>query len=185
LPVETTSEDGGDGGYGALNRKIESVKSDEKLQIALYDRDEGGFKKGFLKLNKNLAKYQNKEHVKRHKNKRSFAIVFPAQQGLEDYIKFCNLPIEFLFNTEDLKKKNSDGKGLELVPFQRELKFGGETIESISKDETYLCSIDKSSKKVFAEEIVTEFEVESFKYFKLIFEEIEAIINENEAQKLI
>ncbi len=57
LPVETTSEDGGDGGYGALNRKIESVKSDEKLQIALYDRDEGGFKKGFLKLNKNLVKY--------------------------------------------------------------------------------------------------------------------------------
>ncbi len=118
--------------------------------------------------------------MKRHKNKKSFAIVFPTQDGLEDYIKFCNLPIEFLFSVEDLSKTNTTGKGLELIPFQRELKFGGETIESISKSETYLCSIDKSSKKLFAEQIVPEFDKESFKYFKLIFEEIESIINDGE-----
>lgn len=183
LPVETTSVDGGDGGYSALNRKIESVKETEKLQIGVYDRDEAGFKKGFNKLNKNLVKYNDKEFVKRHKNYKSFALVLPDQRGLEQFVKYCNLQIEFLFSKDDIDKRDENGRGLILNPYQHRCVFGGEVVTTIARKELYLCSIERSSKKLFAEKIVPTLNADSFKNFKLIFETIEEIVENNKTDK--
>ncbi|MBU0529138.1 AAA family ATPase [bacterium] len=176
LPVESTSVDGGDGGFGALNRKIESIKESEKLQIGLYDRDEAGYKKGFLKLNKNLLPYNNSDFVKMHKNGRSFAIVLPPQDGLEEFVKYTNLPLEFLFCQDDLNKKDDKGNGLIIKPFQQTIKFGNQVVDSITKDNLYFSSIESDTKKGFAEKIVPTFDVQSFSYFNLIFDTILQII---------
>lgn len=179
LPVETTTEKGGDGGYGALNRKLESVKPNEKLQIGLYDRDKAGLKEGFNRLNRNLIVIPDKPYLKRHKNGKSFAFILPPQDGLERFIECTNLPIEFLFSEEDLNKKDPNGNGLVMIPFQGNISFGDIVIETIRRNDIFLCSINKNSKIIFAEKIVPSLERESFSKFDFIFNAILKIISGN------
>lgn len=180
LSVETTEEEGGDGGYGALNRKIESVRPNEKLQIGLYDRDYAGFKRGFQKLNKNLVPDPTHDFIKKHKNSKAYALVLPPQQGLENFTRHINLPIEFLFRLEDLKKKDKKGMGLKLIPFQQKIKFGDEVIDVVKKTDIHLSRIDPDTKKLFAERIVPTLEAGSFQNFKLIFHHIRKIVDAHE-----
>jgi len=183
LPVETTSEGGGDGGYGALNRKLESVKENEKLQIGIYDRDDAGLRKGFDKLNKNMVLVEGKDFLKKHKNNKSYALVLPPQEGLEKFVRHTNLPIEFLFSEEDLAKSDEEGFALRLIPYQHQLKFGNEVIETIRKTDIHLCTIDSNTKKRFAESVVKTFGEESFGKFIMIFDLIKEILNEVDTVK--
>ncbi|HEY9184325.1 MAG TPA: AAA family ATPase [Salegentibacter sp.] len=176
LPVQTTDEGGGDGGYASLNRKLESVKDSEPLQIGLYDYDSGGFDKGFNKLNKNFSKFNGKEFVQMHKNQNSFAMVIPEQPGLEDFYNFKNLPIEFLFSEQDLNKE-VDGRKLELSPYRMDVKMNGVTIDTEEYTDLQYCSIKKGSKKHFAEKVVPSLETASFENFKLLFSTIDEILN--------
>lgn len=176
-PVETTEEDGGDGGYFALNRKLESVRKDEKLQIGIYDNDEAGNYKGFQKLNKNFSTRNRNIYVKKHKNGKAIAIVLPALIELANFEKFKNLPIEFYFKIEDLQKE-IDGKKLIIEPFQQSLRFNGEVIETLTRADFYLSKINKKSKLFFAESIVPTLNKDSFDNFKPLFEIIIDCINE-------
>jgi predicted ATPase len=183
LPVETTEENGGDGGYSALNRKLESVRKDEKIQIGIYDNDDAGNQKGFQKLNKNFSTKNGNKYLKQHKNKRAFAIVLPAVDGLEEFEKFKNLPIEFYFKLEDLEKE-VEGKRLILEPFQYKIRFHGEIVGTQIKEDMYFSKIKGASKKYFAESIVPTFEKESFNNFIPLFELITENIQENESKIL-
>jgi AAA15 family ATPase/GTPase len=175
LPVESTEIDGGDGGYSSLNRKLESVRKDEKLQIGIYDNDEAGNSKGFQKLNKNFIMYNNNPFIKIHKNNRAIAIILPIPKGLDEFAKHKNLQIEFYFNEVVINKK-INGKGLLLEPFQFNLPFRGETIETIVRTEIYLSKINSDTKKYFSEVIVPSLDKESFINFKPLFEIICSLI---------
>jgi predicted ATP-dependent endonuclease of OLD family len=178
LPVETTDEDGGDGGYSALNRKLESVRSNEKLQIGIYDNDEAGNQKGFQKLNKNFSFLNGNKYVKIHKNKRAIAIVLPSNDSLADFERYKNLPIEFYFSQNDISKE-INGKKLIIEPLQRQIIFNGEVIDTLTREDLYLSKINSDSKKFFAETIVQTFEKESFENFKTLFKLITECIDEN------
>jgi hypothetical protein len=177
LPVETTDEDGGDGGYSALNRKLESVRVDEKVQIGIYDNDEAGNQKGFQKLNRNFSLRLQNKYVKIHKNKRAIAIVLPAVNGLEVFERYKNLPIEFYFTLDDLQKE-INGKKLVIEPYQQSLKFNGEVVETQVREDLYLSKVNSNSKVYFAETIVPTFDRDSFNNFQQLFDIILDCIKE-------
>ncbi len=175
FPVETTDEEGGDGGYSALNRKLESVRSDEKIQIGLYDNDEAGSQKGFQKLNKNFRFRNGNQYVKMHKNNRAIAILLSPPRGFEDFEKYKNLPLEFYFDATDLQKV-VDGKRLILEPFQQKIIFHGEIVDTATRADLYLSKIKQDSKTYFAEKIVPTFAKESFSNFVNLFNLINEIL---------
>jgi predicted ATPase len=175
-PVETTDISGGDGGFSALVRKLESVRADEKLQIGLFDNDDAGNQQGFKKLNKNFSPFPGNDYVKVHKNNKAIAILLPVVPGLEEFERFKNLQIEFYFKEEDLRQKYR-GKGLVLEPYQTTINFKGEPIDSKQYTDLYLSKIVKDSKKYFAEKIVPRLDPTSFANFRQLFDLILDLIN--------
>lgn len=171
FPVETTAFGGGDGGYSALTRRLESVREDENLQIGIYDNDYAGNDKGFIKLNNNFSFLEKSKYIKVHKNKRAAAILLPVVPGLEEFENYKNLAIEFYFSEIDLNKK-VNGKSLELESFFQPVQRYGVEIASVKRDDLYLSKIVSNSKKYFAETIVPTLPKKSFCNFSLLFEEI-------------
>ena len=175
FPVETTELLGGDGGFSSLLRKLESVRSDEKTQIGLFDNDEAGNQKGFQKLNKNFSFYPGNNYVKVHKNNKAIAILLPIVPGLEDFERFKNLQLEFYFSEVDLRKKYR-AKGLILEPYQKRIDFRGETLDTKQYDDLYLSKIISESKKYFAEKVVPRLDTASFNNFRQLFDLIVDLI---------
>lgn len=167
----TTDNKGGNGGYTALNRLIESVRPDLQLHIALYDRDKGGLNDGFNKLSKNFSDkiYKNNE-VKVHQNGKAFATPLPIIPELQKFVDAENLCIEFYFDEKDFKKGLILEKGKIYRKNQRGVILSTEVNEAIEE------STIKEGKVRFAETVVPTFDVNSFRHFRTIFELLEEII---------
>ena len=180
LSCATTPEDGsGGGGATTLVGLLNNYSSSMLIIIGLFDRDHGGIKKGFNKLNKNFLNFNNESNIKVQKNGACGAILLPIVSGREKYAEKMNFMIEFYFSDEYLEYK-VDGKGLELEYPHIELKLHGSGIDLGTKraTETYLRQIKMSSKKHFAEKVVPTLPNEAFENFKLLFDKIEYAILE-------
>jgi hypothetical protein len=106
-PLESN---GGNAGASVLPHFANSVRPSDNIRMVLWDYDNDGFK-GFH-LNKNFDLLEGFDHVKIHKNKKSFGIILPKPEGLDEYYEAENLAIEYLFDEDDFDKKDADGKGL-------------------------------------------------------------------------
>ena len=175
-PVPFESNTGGAGGAATLRSRIITVPhtSPNKL-IAIFDRDREGIRN--FSLDGNFVLFNARDDQKVHLNKKAYAFLVPVPHALEEFRKFSNLPIEFLFEEQYLRKK-VDNKGLVLTAKKIETKVDGQTIEERQGDRLALMGIEKDSKKWFSERVVPTLPAKAFKNFTLIFDVIAEIIND-------
>jgi hypothetical protein len=175
-PVPFESNTGGAGGVATLRNRIITVPhtSPNKL-IAIFDRDREGIKA--FGLDGNFKPFNSMDDQKVHLNRRAYALLVPVPNGMEEFKKFSNLPIEFLFEAQYLRKK-VDNKGLALTAKKIETRVDGQTIDERQGDRLALMDIEKDSKKWFSEKVVPTLPTKAFKNFTFIFDVIGAMIND-------
>lgn len=176
LSIETFYEGGGGGGVGSMNRKLDSVKPEEVLQIGLYDRDTEGINKGFKKLSNNFSELEGLSFVKKHRNGKAFAILMPTPNGKKPFADSENLCIEFLFPDEILLSSvDSKGRSM-LIPFEQDVKRGNVVVDKYVSSELHLSKIDNNCKQWFAKQVVPTLPVEAFKNFEILFSAVMKIL---------
>jgi len=178
IPFEVFSLDGAD----KLRQFLISYSDSQidKTIIGLLDYDEAGMKvinqlnKNFTEVNKNIFKREDKK---------AYALLLPTPD--EDFKNYENCPIEFLYKKELLEQYSFLKKlplnkinNLSYVKKDDNLTLNKKDLES--KTELYFYGLNetKISKNSFAEKIKnSENEKKVFKNFKLLFEAIENILN--------
>lgn len=175
IPADTSplDSDGGNAGASVLPHFANSVRPNDNIRMVLWDYDSDGLK-GF-RLNKNFETLEGFDHVKIHKNKRSFGIILPKPPDLDDYYEAENLPIEFMFDEEDFDKKDDNGYGLLLRKEKLVKNIGKRKFEQEIEDRS--CARIGGDKVAFAENIVPNLPKESFRRFSILFDTIEDILN--------
>jgi len=172
--LEDEANGGGKAGCGILRKHLESVRHDnQSLVIGLFDYDKAGIEA--FQLDKNYSLVDGYSNVKKSKNGKGYAILLPIPPGKEEFAKYKNLPIEYYFHENDLKKE-VEGCKLGLIQEKIPTKFNGVTIEEKETTELYFARIDRKTKKVFAEKIVPTFPQSSFKNFEILFSLINKIL---------
>ena len=167
-----TEEDGSAAGCDVLKELLNTARPDSKqIIIGLFDRDKEGTRAFGLSNNFILKE----DGWKTHKNGKAHALLLPVPPGKEDFSKFENLCIEFYFEKQDLDVQ-IDGKGLRLEPRVIVQTCNGVTISKTTPTEMYFHTIDKTTKKYFAETIVPSLPASSFVHFRLIFDKIASIL---------
>jgi AAA15 family ATPase/GTPase len=169
----STTEDGSTAGVGILSKHLESCRQDMPITIGLFDRDDEGIR-AFENLDKNFKLLEGYDNIKVHKNNRAAAFLIPAISGKEEYIKFNNLPIEFVFPEEAISKQ-VDGKGLECEYEKKEVKVGKNVVEKVDATEPHFRKIKRNSKTYFAEKVVPELNDDDFEGIKSIIEDFKTI----------
>jgi len=172
-----TDNQGGTGGYPALNKFIESIRPDGKLHIALYDRDRPAIEKGYNKLSSNFSNKKIDNHLfKLHQNNKGVAILLPTPNDLLKFEETQNLCIEFYFDIPILKRK-LEGKGLDIrkgtiiIKNSRGIEL---RTEEVDEEEEYQI---KGGKDYFATKIVPSLDQNDFRRFKILFDLIEELVN--------
>ncbi|MHC9088522.1 ATP-dependent nuclease [Tenacibaculum sp. IMCC1] len=171
IPGDTSPENennGGNAGASVLSHFAKSVRETDNIKIVLWDYDKEGIK-GF-KLDKNFEIHNDLKYVKVHKNNRSFGLILPNQEGLNDFYEAENLPIEFYFDIEYLNLRDENNKGIILEKEKMVKTFGNKIVER-ELEEQYFCKV-KGDKMAFANNIVPTLSKDSFNRFKKVFETI-------------
>lgn len=114
-----------------------------------------------------------------HKAKRGihgkpYAALLAAPDFRDDWAKYYNLSIEFLFRDKQLTK-SVDGKKLTLKVKKASTKVGTQKIEMPLDDVTHFKDVG-TRKTDFAEVIVPSFEAQAFDAFDLVFKIVVGLI---------
>jgi hypothetical protein len=167
---------GGAGGADTLKSRLITVPYDSpNKQIGLFDRDREGIR--YFALNANFIPFNSREDQKVHKNRKAYAFLVPVPPGMERFEQYHNLPIEFLFEEQYLSKR-VDNEGLVLSPKPVIRIVDGVTIDKQEGDSLEFMSIQKDSKKIFAEKVVPTLPPEAFKNFELIFKVVQQMLKD-------
>ena len=170
-----TIGDGQSAGCDMLKNYLTSYRFDSAhLVIGLFDRDIKGIKAFELSNNFVLDK---STLYKKSKNNKAFAILLPEIESKKEFIKYKNFCIEFMFDEQYLTTQ-VDGKGLVLTGETIET-FNGITISKNNASETWFKTIESSSKTYFSEKIVPTLPIEAFENFKILFDIVNSIIENN------
>lgn len=170
------NSEGGAGGYTKLQVTLEGVRPDAPhVVIGLFDRDSAGIS-GFGKLSKNFAAPEGDTDVKVHSNRRAIAILLPTPPGREEFARLKNLPIEYYFPEEALRRRTAGGLGLELKLEPVVSHWRGTEVTQHQPNELRYHTV-KGGKEVFAEEIVPNLPVEDFSAFNVLFDLILKYVN--------
>ncbi|MFC3114687.1 AAA family ATPase [Cellvibrio fontiphilus] len=168
---------GSSGGAGQLGRLIETIHpDDDRIVIALFDNDEEG-QKEFSGLSKNFTEYN--KNVKRHRNGIAWAIKIPEPDFREGYADAKNLCIEYLFDDGIISKKNERGEGLKFRKQPPKVTIGNVQL-SLNLDhlDLQLKKYEKieTGKDIFSQEIINDLNLNDFRGFKELFNEIKEIL---------
>ena len=177
----TTS--GGAGGSDSLASMIESIHPrDEKIVIAIFDRDQEGIK-NFNKLSRNFKTWSDREDIKKHENGFAFALLLPIPPTRQSYADHENLCIEFLFSDSTISQRTPDGRGLIVKEpdFQFFTLIKNKHVQIPKGQLTLNAPLDglrsiEGGKDAFAFEIVPSLPKSEFKDFEPLFSIIKEII---------
>lgn len=178
-------KDNSSAGASSVAAVIETIHpEDNRKLIGIFDYDDEGIKH-FNKLSKNFQMYNEYDNVKKHKNGLSYALLLPKPYNREAYYQNKNMCIEFYFDDNILRQKNSDGFGLSLESIQpTHIQLQHKKLTTIPQqilDE--LRNLDgftqiTNGKTVFAETIVSSLKKEDFYNFKILFDLIKELIED-------
>ena len=184
LPGDSPGGAGGAGGAGTLASLISTIQSDStNIVIGMFDRDDEGIRR-FEKLPKyfkEISEINTHSPVgaKIVEHRKAAAFLLPVPPGKEKYAEYRNFYIEFYFGEAVLSKKTKEGLGLELRYPETELRIKGHGAPPIKTGTSTIPETRKveKGKKIFSEKIVPELEISEFDPFKIIFEQIERVLD--------
>ena len=104
-------------------------------------------------------------------------ILLPEIESKKEFIKYKNFCIEFMFDEQYLTTQ-VDGKGLVLTGETIET-FNGITISKNNASETWFKTIETSSKTYFSDKIGPTLPIEACENFKILFDIVNSIIENN------
>ncbi|GEM_PF-670751 len=164
---------GGAGGVNTLDSRIRSGPvGEQRIVIGIFDRD----KEGCRKYN-NLPKSFTEETVaKVSAQRKSMAFLLPIPLGKEGYAKYNNLCLEFYFNDSALFQRTENGQGLDF-DYYEEITLINEVEKERKRSILPEARKIKDGKTIFAEQIVPVLPASEFESFRLIFEQIEMLLN--------
>ncbi len=166
--------DGGAAGAGTLIKLISAVREDSPCTaIGILDRDNEGIKSK-KSLPNNFFSDIDEIDATVSAHRKSAAFLLPIPPGKEKYEAYENLSIEFYFSESALSQKTSDGRGLELRRRKRKISIGKIT-EEITVEDDEAREI-KGNKWAFAQRVVPELEPSEFEPFRMIFDQIEKVL---------
>lgn len=164
----------GNGGAVQLCTCLKGISaSHPQTTIGVFDCDEAGLKayaldRNFIDAVVETTKFKQGIHG------RSYGLVLPTPTFRKDCQDHCNLPIEYMFSDDSLKKM-VNGHQLKLKIRETSTKFGEKTIRQSLEDKTHFKDI--LDKKVeFAEHVVPSLSAEAFIGFVELFESIDRIV---------
>jgi predicted ATPase len=169
---------GGAGGCETLGKFLSVVRADSPhIAIGIFDRDKDGVE-NYNNLPRYFKELWNMKEAKLSQNRKAVAILLPIPPGREEYAKQLNLCHEFYFSDSVLLEQTEDGKGL--VFEQRKMvtrdMITNETIEIQERDLPETRQI-VAGKKIFAEKIAPVLEPAEFEPFKLLFKQIDKVLD--------
>jgi CheY-like chemotaxis protein len=171
------------GGVGTLGSLISTIRADSaNIVIGMFDRD----KEGIAKFDR-LPKYFKKvSEINLHssidakvvEHNKAAAFLLPVPPGKEKYAEYLNFYIEFYFEEVVLSKKTKEGWGLEFryPEIETRIKRHGEPVIKIEKSTIPETREIIDGKKIFSEKIVPGLKASKFEPFRIIFEQIEKLL---------
>jgi hypothetical protein len=174
---------GGAGGAQVLGHLISSIRSDSAhAALALFDNDKEGVdvytKLPAYFVERESAEYRQYRPGKISRSGRAAAMVLPVPPGREAYARLLNLPIEFLFNDEDLSRRSPAGRGLDLKFPELEVRVrrhGSPVVETCTSTLPETREII-GGKVSFATEVVVQLPKQSFLAFERLFWNVQDIL---------
>lgn len=176
----STTEDDGTAGCNILRKALESGRPDMPTTIGIFDNDKEGCE-AFKKLDKNYEPHPEDERIKRHKNRRFYAILIPFNNDTRCYSDNLNLCIEFLFPEQALQTRYR-GSGLSFQQKTRKVSVEGVKAEETPTTEPWHRKI-VGGKTFFAERIVPRLASENFENFNPLLDLIDFILEEAETNQ--
>lgn len=174
------SESGSSGGVTMLRWAVEAAHPEYgRKVIGIFDRDSAGIKE-FGKLSANFSAWRGRDDVKVHSNSLSYAFLLPVPTGREAYARNHNMPLEYLFPDEVLKKRTLLDQGLQFGMPALELRAGATQIpldpaliplESLEGTRSV-----SGGKTVFAEQIVPGLDAAYFEGFASLLSLVDDLI---------
>ncbi len=172
-PTRENDPNNAGGGAQALRNLLIAVReSTPHITIGLFDNDEAGQKA--FSLPKSYSKIDDSDW-KVSKGRKSGALLLPIPDGKEGYVDALNLCIEFYFSEDSLNKKNDADVGLEFE-FPDDITRRGKVIVRRESSTALESREIKEGKTVFANEIVPSLDKAEFESFKVLFEEIDRLV---------
>jgi len=165
-PLGEDNSTGGSGGATTLRKLLETTQHDSRnTVIGIFDRDMAGIKE-YNKLPRYFEESPN--GIKHSKNNKAFAILLPVPKYRKNHAKYNNLVLEYYFRDNVLNKLKFSYPAI---------KVNNVIINGISRKYPATRIIKDASKKYLTETLAPKLNQKEFFSFKLIFNSVKRIIN--------